>query len=239
MIDSIGSTSSIGNDGRSELNSNSPRSVISLRDWSSTDAVYCLKMSYRFARVECCSLYTVSGLNRCGSPSRRHWYSPPSSSRRCARSSGRVGFAMRWRAATSAAISDSPMPPSCDTVPVKYCVDHIFAEADRLEDLGAGVRRDRRHAHLRHHLEDALAARLDVVAHRLDRVHVAEAVHVLADEVLDGFEGEVRVDRTGAEPDQERHVVHFAGVTGFDDQPGHRALLGAHEVMMDRRGEEE
>ncbi len=118
-------------------------------------------------------------------------------------------------------------------------LDHIFAEADRLEDLGAGVRRDRRHAHLRHHLEDALAARLDVVAHRLDRVHVAQAVHVLADEVLDGFEGEVRVDRTRAEPDQERHVVHFAGVTGFDDQPGHRALLGAHEVMMDRRGEEE
>ena len=32
MIDSMGSTSSIGNDGRSELNSNSPRSVISLRD---------------------------------------------------------------------------------------------------------------------------------------------------------------------------------------------------------------
>ena len=45
MIDPIGSTSSIGTAGRSELNSNSPRRVINRRDWSSTDAVYCLKMS--------------------------------------------------------------------------------------------------------------------------------------------------------------------------------------------------
>ena len=60
----------------------SPRSVISRRDWSSTRLVYSLKISYRRLRVACCSLKTASGLNRCGSPSRRHWYSPPVSSRR-------------------------------------------------------------------------------------------------------------------------------------------------------------
>ena len=35
----------------------------------------------RRLRVACCSRNTVSGLNRWGSPSRRHWYSPPVSSR--------------------------------------------------------------------------------------------------------------------------------------------------------------
>ncbi len=60
----------------------SPRSVISRRDWSSTSVVYSLKISYRRLRVACCSLKTASGLNRCGSSPRRHWYSPPPSSRR-------------------------------------------------------------------------------------------------------------------------------------------------------------
>ena len=43
----------------------------------------------RPVRVECCSRKTVSGVNRCSSPPRRNWYSPPTDRRRCARS---VGF---------------------------------------------------------------------------------------------------------------------------------------------------
>ena len=42
-------------------------------------------------------------------------------------------------------------------------VDHRVVEADGLEDLGAGVGGHRRDAHLGHHLQDALAGRLDVV----------------------------------------------------------------------------
>ena len=71
-------------------------------------------------------------------------------------------------------------------------VDELLAEADGLEDLRAGVGRDRRDAHLGHHLQDALAGGLDVVVDGLHRVaHVGE---VLGDEVLDRLEGEVRVD---------------------------------------------
>ena len=43
-------------------------------------------------------------------------------------------------------------------------VDELLAEADGLEHLGAGVGGDRGDAHLGHHLEDALAGGLDVVA---------------------------------------------------------------------------
>ena len=42
-------------------------------------------------------------------------------------------------------------------------VEHLLADADGLEQLGAGVGRERRDAHLGHHLEHALARGLDVV----------------------------------------------------------------------------
>ncbi len=100
-------------------NLNRPRSVIRRSDCSFTREVYCLKMSYRRLRVECCRRKTVSGSNRCGSPSRRHWYSPPMSSARCAAEMPEAGYALAWRAATSRAISSRPMPPSLVVVPAK------------------------------------------------------------------------------------------------------------------------
>ena len=86
-ISLTGSTSSTGTGGRTPSFSwNSPRRVPARSDSASTVEVYCWKTSYFWARVECCSWKTVCGLNRCTSPSRRHWYSPPVSSLRCARS---------------------------------------------------------------------------------------------------------------------------------------------------------
>ena len=59
-------------------------------------------------------------------------------------------------------------------VPVKYLSTSVLVEPDRLEDLRAGVGRDRRDAHLGHHLEHALAERLDQVAHGLLGLDVAD-----------------------------------------------------------------
>ena len=96
----------------------SPRSVISRRDWSSTRLVYSLKISYRRLRVACCSLKTASGLNRCGSPSRRHWYSPPVSSRRKSiPAPAPVAWPVRWL--ISSASWSKPTPDSREVVPVK------------------------------------------------------------------------------------------------------------------------
>ena len=50
-----------------------PRSVISRADCRSTRSVYSANTSRRPVLVACCSRNTASGLNRCGSPSRRHW----------------------------------------------------------------------------------------------------------------------------------------------------------------------
>src|SRR6266545_4229849 len=119
-ISLTGSTSSMPTGSRSLAKENSPRRVISRSDCSSTRCVYCLKTSYRPDRVECCSRNTVSGSNRCGSPSRRHWYSPPISRVRCAGRIPSAGYAFRCRRLTSSAITSSPTPPSRDDVPVKY-----------------------------------------------------------------------------------------------------------------------
>ncbi|CPA52281.1 Uncharacterised protein [Mycobacterium tuberculosis] len=82
-ISLAGSTSSSGTGGRTPVrNLSRPRSDAIRSLWSSTRRVYSLKILYWPVRVECCSLNTVSGLNRWYSPSRRHWYSPPTSSSR-------------------------------------------------------------------------------------------------------------------------------------------------------------
>src|SRR5436309_3263901 len=54
-----------------------------------------------------------------------------------------------------------PDPPDARRRTGEVLVDQLGREPDRLEDLGAAVRRDRRDAHLRDRLQEALADRLD------------------------------------------------------------------------------
>ena len=51
----------------------------------------------------------------------------------------------------------------------EVAIDERVLEADRLEDLRAAIALQRRDAHLRHHLENALVERADVVDDRLCR----------------------------------------------------------------------
>ena len=154
-----------------------------------------------------------------------------------------AGGRRRWRAATSAASSSRPTPPRRETVPVKYSSTSSCDEADGLEDLRARVAGHRRDAHLGHHLEHALAGGLDVALHRLGRIGAAEPVHARAaarrDHVLDRLEGQVGVDGAGAEADEERHVVHLAGVAGLDDQADLGPGLLPDQVVVDGRREQQ
>jgi hypothetical protein len=109
-----------------------------------------------------------------------------------------------------------PMPPRRLRGAGEVLVDELVPRPDGLEDLRPRVGRHRGDAHLGHHLEDALAAGLDVVAHRLGRV--VSSVSALGDEVLDGLEGQVGVDGRGAVAEQQADVVHLAGIAGFDHQ---------------------
>src|SRR5207248_9908097 len=62
---------------------------------------------------------------------------------------------------------------------------------------------------------------------------------VLAAEVGDGFESQVRVDGTGAISDQEREMVNVARFAGLDYETNLRAGALVYQVMMDAgRGKE-
>ena len=111
-------------------------------------------------------------------------------------------------------------------------VDDVAVEPDRLECLGGGVGGDGRDAHLAHHLHDALAERLEVVAHRGRWVDAGQLA--LTDQVLDGLERQVRVDRGRAEADQHRDVVHLACVAALHHQRHGGALLAADQVVVHR-----
>ena len=110
-------------------------------------------------------------------------------------------------------------------------VDEFLGEADGFEDLRPAVGRDRGDAHLGHHLQQALAHGLDVVADRL--LHANAVEHVPVDEVFDGLQSQIRVNRRRAITYEKCHMVDFAHVTRLDQQADLAARLGSHQVMVD------
>ena len=152
-------------------NRNSPRRVISRSDCSSTARGVLLEdvvaarpggvlqpeHGLRVEQVQlalAAPLVLAADLAGCGG----------STGRRCSAGRPRV-----CRRATSSASTSSPMPPRTGRGAGEVAVDQLLVEPDGLEDLRPVVGRDGRDAHLRHHLEHALAERLDEVAHRLVR----------------------------------------------------------------------
>ncbi len=116
-------------------------------------------------------------------------------------------------------------------------VDEALLEPDRLEDLRGVVRADRRDAHLREHLQEAGADRLDDA---LARDVGADVGNLAAGrEVGRGVEHQVRVDDRGAVADQRRDVVDLTRLAGLDGEPRADAVAGADQVLVDGRGGEE
>ena len=149
-----------------------------------------------------------------------------------------AGYALACRAATSLAMTSMPTPPILVAVPLKYLSTKSVVQADGLEDLGAAVGGDGGDAHLGHDLQDALAERVDQVADGLLGLD-ARQEGAGADQVLDGLHRQVRVDGGGAVADEQGDVVHLADVAGLDQQAHLGALLGADEVVVDGRGEQQ
>ena len=116
-------------------------------------------------------------------------------------------------------------------------VDQRPVQADGLEHLGPRVGGHGRDAHLGHHLEHALAGRLDVVPAGLARRDALEKA--LRDHVVDGVQRQVRVDCRGAVADEQRHVVHLAGVARLDDQAHLGPGLLADQVVVHGRSEQQ
>ena len=108
-------------------------------------------------------------------------------------------------------------------------------EADRFEDLRTAVGLIGRNAHLRHHLVEALADRLDKVHRPVARRQLREPLV----QMLHRFQRQVRMDRFGAVAGEQRKMMNFARRARFDDQPCAGTKPVADQVLMHRRGRQE
>ncbi len=123
--------------------------------------------------------------------------------------------------------------------------DHLVGQADRLEDLRRTVAIDRRDAHLRHDLEQALLQRVGVVLLGLVRklrpryVVFSLLIALLGSVALDrqpphGRQGQIGVDRLGAHAHQAGQMMHLARLAALDDQADAGALTQPDQVLMNR-----
>ena len=111
----------------------------------------------------------------------------------------------------------------------KVFCDEIRLQSDGVEDLRAAIGLVGRDAHLGHHLQEALADRLDVA---LDDLVVVERARQLLLHRDDGLERQIRVDRLRAVAGQAREVMHLARLAGLDDDAYRGAQAGADQMMM-------
>ena len=121
-------------------------------------------------------------------------------------------------------------------------VDELLRQADRLEDLRAGVGRDGGHAHLGHHLQHALAERLDVVAHGLVRAVVALGRRQVG-HVATGHAHRPRVLALEPGNDAQERGLAAAGRAEEADElagaDGERNLAEGHELLNSGDGLED
>ncbi len=102
--------------------------------------------------------------------------------------------------------------------PGEVALDDVGCEADRLEDLRAAVRGDRRDPHLRHHLQKALR---DPLHRACLRIFVAERL-----------EHQVWVDRSRAVADEHGDRVHAARFARLDDDSRLQPCPLSHEMVV-------
>ncbi len=100
---------------------------------------------------------------------------------------------------------------------------HVVVQSDGLELLGRMVAAQRRDAHLRDRLEDALLDGGDVLVGQLIGGQLGRQVAVGV-HLVDGLEGHVGVDGAGAVAAEEAEVHHLAGLAALD----HDADVAAH-----------
>ncbi len=116
---------------------------------------------------------------------------------------------------------------------VEVALDQIGSQSNGLEDLRPAVAAQRRDAHLRHDLAQALVQGADVVFDCLD--HADAANLAVQRERRHVFEGEVGIDGRGAIAQQQRQVHHFARLGRLDQQPDRGAEAAKGQVAVDGR----
>ena len=100
--------------------------------------------------------------------------------------------------------------------PGEVVVHDGLVEPEGFEDLCAPVALDRGNAHLGHDLDHAFRRGLHEVLARGLVVDAGDQLFL--DHVVDRLKRHVGIDRRRAVADEQREVMHLAGVAGFDDE---------------------
>ena len=109
-------------------------------------------------------------------------------------------------------------------------------EAHGVKDLRAAIGLIGRDAHLGHDLQQRLVDGLDVALVGFLDIDVDAE---LGDELLDGLEREVRVDRLGAIAGERRELVDLVGLTRFDDETDRCSEALADQMVVHGRRREQ
>ena len=102
--------------------------------------------------------------------------------------------------------------------PHEIALDDGTIQPHRFEDLGPVVALHSRDPHLRHHFEDALLDREDVVVRRFVKIE-ARGEHAALVHVLQRLERHIGIDGVRAVTDQQAEVHHLSRFARLDNQP--------------------
>ena len=122
----------------------------------------------------------------------------------------------------------------------KAAIDDVIGEAHGFEDLRAFVGLQGGDAHLGHHLQHALGDSLLVGIDNRGGVGKGFLVQqAILQRLPHGFQREVGVDRVRAVTDEQAVVMHFARLTGFENDANAGAFEPRHQMMVYRAAGDE
>ena len=120
----------------------------------------------------------------------------------------------------------------------EVCLDQRMIKPHGLEDLSAAIALQGTDAHLRKGLQQALVDGLDKVFLRMVGGDVVRQ-QASPFQVVQGLDGQVRIDGAGAVADQQGKVHHLARLAALDDQRHLGAgLVGQQPVMHRGHGQQ-
>ena len=109
-------------------------------------------------------------------------------------------------------------------------IHHFLMQPNGFKHLRTVIALYGRDTHLGHDLDHALGGGLhEILASRL-MIHIRQ--HVFADHAVNGFEGQIRIDRAGAIAHQQTEMMHFACFAGFHYQTHASTDARPDQVMM-------
>ena len=117
--------------------------------------------------------------------------------------------------------------------PGEILIDDFVVQTNRLEDLRAAITLNCGDAHFGHRLDHALDGGLHIFMDSFAVIDVRQ--QLLPDHVFERFENEIRIDRAAAVANQEREMMHFARLAGFENETDARARALADHMMMEAR----